>query len=92
MLNMLLIMGDTQMQMLSDQPIISPVTGRPLSDYKNLTQNMHIIESQIFTHRRHIDAAMNAIKPGICSIFCQKFTKEMIYEYLQQIKYRDIRQ
>lgn len=52
---------------------------------------MHIIESKIFTHRRHIDAAMNAIKPGICSIYCQSYDKEMIYEYLKEIKYKDTR-
>ena len=46
----------------------------------------------IFTHRRLIDATMNAIKPGILSICCQKYTKEMIYDYLREIKYRDVRE
>ena len=32
---------------------------------------------------------MMYIKPGLCSIFCHSYTKQMIYEYLRDIKYRN---
>lgn len=32
---------------------------------------------------------MMAIKPGLCSICCHSYNKQMIYDYLRDIKYRN---
>lgn len=37
----------------------------------------------------HIDSVMMAIKPGLCQIYCYSYTKQMIYEHLRDIKYRN---
>ena len=90
LVNRLLIMGDEQLQLLRDQPIISPVTGKLLSSYRNLTSNSILQEGEIVTHRRMVDSVLLAIKPGLCAIYCSSFTKQMIYDYLKEIKYKNI--
>lgn len=41
-------------------------------------------------HQQHIDAIMMTIKPGICSIFCQKYNKLMIVDFLREIKFKSV--
>ena len=70
LLHLMLIIGDEQLGRMRDKPVISPITGKPLSEYKNLTSNRHLTESNFKLHQQHIDAIMMTIKPGVCSIVC----------------------
>lgn len=75
MVFMLLEVGDDQLNFLYDKNVISPITGKPLTDYECVKEHQHFKKSHIMIHQEHVNAVMMAIKPGICSIWCQKYNK-----------------
>lgn len=91
LLNMLLIMGDEQLSMLHEKPVVSPVTGMPYRDYDPVIYGKHIKKSRLLAHESHINAVMMAIKPGILMICCKKYNQKMISDYFEQVKNRDIK-
>lgn len=54
-------------------------------DEKGFVSSIHL-PKHLVVLQEQIDAIMMKIKPGICSIFSQKYTKEMIIDYLEDIK------
>jgi len=82
--------GDDQLTHLRDKPIISPVTGKPLINYSPLKYNSYIRTDRIIEHEDQINAVMQAIKPGLCSICFRKYSKELVIEYLLILKDKDV--
>lgn len=90
LINRILIEGDDQLHDLRDRPIISPVTGKPLINYQPVRLNRYFIPNKIMKHEQMVNSVAFAIKPGYCSVMCQKFTREQIVNYLLKVKSKNV--
>ena len=86
----LLTVGDDQLALLRERPIVSPVTGKPLMSYETVRTNSHYRPHRIVAHERQVNSVMMAIKPGYCNVCCQKFNKDQIIKYILSIKNKDV--
>lgn len=69
---------------------MSPLTGLPLSSYEPVRRNKHYKPTHILLHQDQVNAVMMAIKPGYHNIYCKKYSKEMVLDYLDRIRTEDV--
>lgn len=91
LVNQLLSLGDDQLSQYRTKPIISPVTGRPLINYKPIKNEHYICSDKIVDHELQINAVMLAMKPGYCNICFRMYSKDIIKQYLLDIKNRNVK-
>ena len=90
MIFMLLEVGDEQLRILQECDGISPLSGLSLRKYETVKENNHFKKGHILVHQDQVNAVMMAIKPGFLSIYCQKYTKNMVLDYLWRIRETDV--
>ena len=87
---MLLEVGDDQLSELQAKDVVSPLTGKPLSSYEPVKDKQQFKKTHIMIHQDHINTVMMAIKPGYLRIYCQKYSKEMVLNYLSRVRSTDV--
>ena len=51
-----------------------------------MTSNKHFTQASLIEHQKQVEAVLAMIKPGLMSMVCQKYTKQMMAEYLTGLK------